>query len=496
LFFILFIFILILNYFKPQNNVQDCRPTYDKVKKWFEEHQTEAKQEEYFKQNTENKINIVFWHNLYPEEEEALKGIIEKFEKQYPRIKVIATHKGNWFQIIRSVANALPVNKQPHLVVSYPDYIEFYSKSHKVVPLNEFFIEKDEVFKKEKDQIFTYFLPPDGTEKNYLPFLKTTEVIFYNKDLLKKIYSEELRDLIGKDGSITKEIITWEDLKRICKTLKKFNQKDDFIPIIVESENNLINYNYRYKYLNEHGKEFPTTKEEAQELLQKHEPLSETIKYFKNFYDEKFLTTPILNKENKDVKDLFAKQKSCIFISSTRRTNNFFNLEFELGLHQSPIFDVEVKDEFKDEFKGFNLVQGSNINLFYSPIEDEMIASWMFLKHLITKDTYKKLFDEKSGLCIVRKDLKTLLKEQQKQQKNKPSQKENKGKEFVKFKFLEFALEQKAFFTTPVFEDVCILRDLFRDLFIKILTLEVKREELNEQIDYLFQETYKRFATI
>lgn len=488
LFFILFIFILILNFFKPKNTLQDFQPTYEKVTQWFKDHEKTSQQEEYFKQNAEKKVNIVFWHNLYPEEEEALKGIIESFEKKYPRIKVISTHKGNWLQITRSVTNALPVNKQPHLVFSYPDYVEFYSKSHKVVPLYDFFITKDKAFKEEKDQIIKDFLPMEG--ENYLPFLKTTEVMFYNKELLQEIYKEyDEKGLINEDGLI-KPDITWDELKKICeKLLEKFNKKDDFVPIIVESENNLINYNFRYEYFKKKGKQFPTSKEEAKELLQNHEPLSKTIKYFKDFYDKKYLTTPILNKENKDVKDLFAKQKCCIFISSTRRTNNFFKLDFDLGLQSVPIFDA---DEKKD-FKGSNLTQGSNINLFYSPIEDEMIASWMFLKHLITKDTYKKLFDEKSGLCIVRKDLK---KDLSNEQKETIPPKEKKGKEVVKFKFLEFALEVEKFFTTPVFEDVCILRDLFRELFIKILSLEVKDKVLDEQINYLFQETYKRFTTI
>lgn len=498
LFFILFIFILILNALKPQNNFQDFRPTYDKVTKWFEEHQTNEEQEEYFKQNTEKKVNIVFWHNLFPEEEKVLKNIIDQFENKYPKIKVISTHKGNWDQILRSVTNALPVNKQPHLVVSYPDYVDFYSKSHKVVPLNEFFITKDKTFENiGKTQIFSDFLPSDEKKIDYLPFLKTTEVMFYNKDLLKQI-SPKISDLIdSEDGEIKKKMITWKDMQKICKELKENITNDDFIPIIIESENNLINYNYRYKYKSKYKKDFPTSKEEAQQLLKNHQPLSETIKYFKDFYDKKYLTTSILNKENKDVKDLFSKQKCCIFIASTRRINNFFNLKFKLGLHQTPIVEENIVE-------GINLLQGSNINLFYSPIKDEMIASWIFLKHLITKETYKKLFDEKSGLCIVRKDLRETLKTQYDKKKESISL-EKEGKEFVKFKFLKFALdlseksekEKKLdFFTTPVFEDVCIFRDLLKDLFIKILSLEVKEQNLNEQIDYLFQEIYKRFTTI
>ncbi|KND62549.1 ABC transporter substrate-binding protein [Candidatus Phytoplasma phoenicium] len=508
LFFILFIFILIINTTKTPNKPEDFQPTYQKVSEWFKKYNTEEQQQEYFRNSKMKKVEIVFWHNLFPEEIKVMQKIVKEFEEKYTQIKVRINHKGGWEEITRSVTNALPINKQPHLVVSYPDHIEIYSKSNKVVPLNEF-ITQDKAKNNEQiqKQIFPDFLQQDSNKNNYLPFLKTTEVMFYNKDLFQKIRglkNQKEEVLIDQYGEIKKSNIEWSDMEIICEALKKTISNPDFIPIIYESESNVINYNYRYEYNDENEKNFPTTKEEATKLLKNYQPLLRTIRYFKKLYDKQYLTTSKLNKKNKNAKDLFYKGKYGIFISSTRRTNNFFDLNFELGFHQIPIMNKEKKDQNK--VKGTNLAQGSNINLFYSPKEDEMIASWMFLKYLVSMQTYEKLFNEKSGLCIVRKDLIDKLQKQYDDKKKLlPKNTKKQGKEFVKLEFLKFALElakpeenrqNRKFFITPFFEDVYIFRDLLKDLFVKILSLELQGREMEKQIDKIFQEAYERFTTI
>ncbi|MBP3059544.1 hypothetical protein FEF22_001990 [Texas Phoenix palm phytoplasma] len=145
-----------------------------------------------------------------------------------------------------------------------------------------------------------------------------------------------------------------------------------------------------------------------------------------------------------------------------------------------------------------------------------MLASWLFLKHLISEQTYNKIIEEKGGLIIVRKDVLKFFNEKKEEinsyikklkedihnNLNNKEKVNELGIELLKNKFLiDFALpvansqDNIGFFTNPVFENSSFFRNVINELFLEILTLELKEYELSKRVDYLFHEAYRRMIT-
>ncbi|WP_161554989.1 ABC transporter substrate-binding protein [Candidatus Phytoplasma ziziphi] len=453
---------------------------------------------EYFK-NSKKKVKITFWHNLYAEERKVLNKIIQDFEKDYPGIEVLEDNKGNWGQIFKHVSNALTVDKQPNLVVSYPDHVGFYHKSNKVLPLDAF-IDKDEDFKNNKQNDFLpyYFAPIQIEDKikhyYYLPFLKTTEIMFYNKDLLKSIH-DKIPELINDKGEIAKDSLSWVQMDEISKILKDSNKKD-FIPIVVDSESNLFIISTQQKGIN-----YPLTKEQTQDFLHNSE-VQELLQEFKTRYDNKHLTLGKLTGEEDKVPELLINNNIAFYITSTRRLDNLcIDNAFipKLGYTNVPTVNSESNK---------NILQGSNVNLFYSKNKDEMLASWFFLKHLTSEDVYKDFLKENKFFNITRQASITQVKdrineiESEINKKLTDSNKEETNKLKLRKEFLEkFILQnansqesQKNFFTIYVFENSDFFINIIADLFIEVLMIDknLNDKDTDARIKELLTEAINR----
>jgi len=483
-FLLLFIITCILNIIaiSNKNNLKEKpftlnKEQFQKAKKDFEQ------------PNPSKKVKITFWHNLYDKEGEVLKKIIKEFEKKHPGIEVLADNKGNWGQIFKHVSNALTVDKQPNLVVSYPDHVGFYHKSNKVLPLDDF-IEKDKDFKDDflKCYFETIKIENDEPKHYYLPFLKTTEIMFYNKDLLKKagpIYNTSNELLVDEEGKIQKDSLTWKDMDEISQKLKVSNPKD-FIPIVVDSESNLFIISTKQK-----GITYPITKKETEQFL-KEPQVKNLLKDFKEKYDQKYFTLGKLTGEEDKVPELIMNNNIAFYITSTRRLDTLcIQNDFipKLGYTNIPTFDN----------KNQNILQGSNVNLFSSQNKDEMLASWFFLKYLTSTDVYKEFLKENKFFNIKRENEK--IDKIDDYIKDEKSNEETESKKaFFKDFFQDFILknaEKDNFFTTSIFENSDFFRNIIADLFIDILTIDKDVEDVNKEkrIEELLNEAIQRILT-
>ncbi|XVJ44999.1 extracellular solute-binding protein [Candidatus Phytoplasma australasiaticum] len=236
------VFIIISNSLRTSQDNEFFIKKYDNlrnlVSKKFQNHNSQIN---YFK-HLKKPVEIIFWHTLYPRELEIVKETIREFEKHNPNIKVKDVNKVNWEQICKSVANSLPVNKQPNIAFSYDDHIEFYSKSFKVVPL-DIFMDYDEDFGKtsESNNKYNFFpgyakklkLPNvyDGQDHHYsLPFVKSTEVMFYDSDLFKQ-YRDDLNKVFYEKHK--------SDFKDSCQEIIDSN--------VVDCGNTNVISDFRYK---------------------------------------------------------------------------------------------------------------------------------------------------------------------------------------------------------------------------------------------------------
>ncbi|WP_017193571.1 ABC transporter substrate-binding protein [Vaccinium witches'-broom phytoplasma] len=509
LFFLsIFILIYIAHLFASPKDKKFYQKEYDDLKTLVEKQFKKADQQQKYFNDPDKKIEIVFWHNLYPEEKEVLDKVIKQFEKTYRSIKIKEVNKSNWGNIAKSVANALPVNKQPNLVFSYPDHVEFYSKSHKVVPL-DIFMQGDDA--NIKGQFYTTYLKKNTLEHGYdggehyysFPFSKTTETLFYNKDMFKdcrNVLNRDLPDLvIDENGVISPKDeskgLTWEQLEIIAEKMKELKKNvNGFIPIVLGSEANLLNTAFQQS-----GIKFPTTQKEAEEFL-RGEKVQEVIKYFKEkFYNTGYMTTSKMNGEQKAL-DMFCQKKSSIFIDSTRMVHKVQESDLKnVGLSKVPLLTL-----IKEECKYKNVMQGANINMFYSSEKDEMLASWLFLKTLTSRENLIDLLNATGGLNITRTDIFN----QVDNKINDPSKSSPITIEpnTLHFASLQYAYnnqktddkqEDKMFFETPIFSNSNFLRTVLSELFTYVLAIDqsITKDALKNEIKSLCAQAATRIET-
>ncbi|WP_341266465.1 extracellular solute-binding protein [Candidatus Phytoplasma fraxini] len=464
-----------------------------------------------FKKENADVTKINFWHNLYPEERKILKEIISEFKKDYPGIEVLEDNKGYWKQIFKSVNSALTVNKQPNLVVSYPDHIGFYHKSDKALSLDEF-IKTDKEFEKEtQDQPFfdgyfdTITTDDDKQGRYYLPFLKTTEIMFYNKDLLKKVYEhynndrgddtfQDFKTIVDNEGKIIKHTsLTWDEMDTICKQLKKYKTKD-FVPILVDSESNLFIISTKQKEII-----YPDNKEKVREFLEDSRT-KDIIKYFHQFSKKDYLTLSKLTGED-NIQKIIKDENIAFYITSTRKIDSLCTIDgFVPDFTSIPTFDKEK-----------NIIQGSNINLFFSTDKKENYASWFFLKKLISYDVYAKFLENNKLFNITRDYFKytdsskneiihkknefiNKIKDRIEHSNYPPKLKQLRQNFFENFILNNNQQRRQDFFITTVFEKSDFFRNIITDLFLEILPkTDIDDDtELDSQIAQELQIAIKR----
>lgn len=386
------------------------------------------KDSESWKKFKEKPIKIVFWHRLDPEKEKeknlnALEEIIQEFNKEYPNITIKTQYKPSWSGIVKNINVALPANNEPHLIFSYADHLVNYYESGKLVPLDGF---KDHINEKIKlescdTEKKTYFYSnfedeaqlPFGDEKEpgkwySLPFAKSIELMYYNQDYFKdlkvkiqkqniKINSVFFESCFEKyydsnfEGKL-KDGITWEQMGELCKIIKQIDPEK--IPVSHDSESNLFivaSEQRGIEYTASPTKKDPSSREVG--VLFNNPDAKTMIKDFKKFYNNKYLITRKLSCGN-DITHLFMDQKILMSISSSNGFEYISKAPFTVGITSVPYWKKGKQGASSGKRKV--LQQGANINLFYKKDKDEVLASWLFLKHLTSKKTNEKLIKKLS----------------------------------------------------------------------------------------------------
>ncbi|MGL9687572.1 MAG: extracellular solute-binding protein [Candidatus Phytoplasma sp. TWB_XP] len=492
------------------------------------------KDNESWKKFLEKPIEIVFWHRLDPEKEKgkpktALEEIIEEFRKKYPKIKVKTEYKPSWSGIVKNINVALPANNEPHLIVSYVDHLVNYYESGKLVPFDGFKDHTNEEIKLDpcttdpQTKKYIYFYSsfeneaqlPLGDEKEpgkwySLPFAKSIELMYYNQDYFKqlkgKIKAKEQEIKINFDLNLIFENyddpnfegklqdgITWEQMEKLCEVILQVDPEK--IPISYDSESNLFIISSEQRgieYTTSPTKKYPSSREVG---VRFNNPDAKTmIKDFKNFYDKKYLITRKLSGESYTT-HLFMDQKILMDISSSNGFEYVSKAPFKVGITSVPYW--KKGKQGPDSGKRKVLQQGSNINLFYKKDKDEVLASWLFLKHLTSKETNKKLIQKLSQFPTRPCYDKSAQPEQtnyENPSKNKNSKNPELNKDIFDFMKLERKKDEESspdnpiYFFSPTFRKSQMSRIVVEKLVIDCFL----DKDLDKNIDTLFNEAQQK----
>ena len=381
-------------------------------------------------------VTITFWHTMGQDNKILLEDAIARFNEKYPNIKVEHTSYGDYDKVFDQVRTKLSANKQPNIAYCYPDHVATYNKSYAVITLDDLINNTNVIESTGETMGFTQAQLDDFIEGYYnegkeygdgkmysLPFQKSTEVLYYNKDIFAKHGLEAPK--------------TWDDVENIIKVLKA--EYPNSTPLGYDSEENFfitLAAQYGYDYTSATGDHYTFVNDGNKAFVAK----------FAEWYQKGWMTTSALmggsytsdsfKKANDEVGKIFMSIGSSAGARYQRPDKDNDKYPFDVGIVPVPQVDANNPKVIS---------QGPSICIFEDSNVQEVFASWLFVKFLTTDQQFQAQYSMKSGYVPVIKSVgETQI---YKDYLNKAN-----GGDFITSLVAKVALEQEnAYFTSPAF---------------------------------------------
>lgn len=358
-------------------------------------------------QTANGKTTITFWHAMGQANQAVIDKMIESFELAYPMFEVVQTSQGGYTDLRDKILYSVPVGEGPTIAQAYPDHIANYLYANALTSLDEYINDTATIASK-----INYTLDPTwatgaaattqvgwtaadiadfvdafyaegsvyGDGKMYcVPFNKSTEVLFYNKDFFE-LYATQLAAYgVQADGSWKNP--TWDQVEGIAKfykTTAEYNALEATLKEVasgfsVDSEANLFitltqQWGGKYTGFDASGKG---------QYLFNNAQSKEAISWFaKNFSDGIFGTA---QKFGTDYSSDAFKAMQCIMTTGSSAGASYNTTEnFTTGVAEYPQ---------RADGQNKNVIQqGTNVCLFERDNDLEELGGWLFMKWMTNFD--------------------------------------------------------------------------------------------------------------
>lgn len=357
-------------------------------------------------------VTITFYNTMGDNLSGVFSSAVERFNQIYPNITVVSDSSSGDYDTLRDkLATEIQTGVQPNLAFCYPDHVALYNEAGIVLALDDFLpggayadmMQKNESAAGEEPMglsveqvteelggyITPYFLEgmAFGDDHLYtLPYAKSTELLYYNKDYFEENYTK-FGDCVNAQGEI-KENITWDELFEMCETIKA--AEPNKTPLGIDSESNLfitLCEQYGTPYTSTEGDHYLFDTAENQALVKK----------FHDWYQKGLFTTETINKSY--TSNLFKKKTTYLSIGSSAgaqyqapTTKSEGAEVFEVGIVNIPQNDPEHPK---------SISQGPSICIFKQKDPQEVVASWLFAKFITTEVAFQASYSMTSGYVPV-----------------------------------------------------------------------------------------------
>lgn len=180
------------------------------------------------------KTTITLWSITGKNNQGQLENYIKAFEDKYPEYKVnnvIQTGMG-YNELKDAVVKGFSGNNYPDIVQCYPDHVADYLDYGKAVNLDDYINDPEiGLTEKDKNDYIASFMDEgkgyafEGTYS--LPYCKSTELMFYNEDVLLSLDLSKYDATINGGKALDAayfDNLTWEELfNKLCPALIKYN---------------------------------------------------------------------------------------------------------------------------------------------------------------------------------------------------------------------------------------------------------------------------------
>ena len=353
---------------------------------------------------TSDPITITMWHAMGQGNTALLNKYANSFMDEYPNITVIIGESAGNYNTLRSnMINAITAGNYPNMVQGYPDHVAEYLNGKVVINLDPY-IESDlwglhgddaflDIIESYREENSQYDL--DGTFYS-LPFNKSTEVMIYNRDVFERLsldVPETWQDLIAIAPQLRAEG------HRLAEAKVRADNPNDteaqlapkiaaakalIMPAAYDSDGNaFITFTRQfggaytqYNYNTNRGQLLWNTSANtfsAMQFLKDHKD----IITLPDFWDQNYASTPFVNQQVFVTFGSSAGIRYNIPGGFNESSPNSLGTTFKVGV--APV--LYNADRPNDRAV---IQQGTNISLLNAGSQQEQLASWLFLKHLIS----------------------------------------------------------------------------------------------------------------
>lgn len=331
--------------------------------------------------------NITFWakNDTNITQSNIYKKAISDFEAIYPNIHINLKTYTDYALIYQDVITNIATDTTPNVCISYPDHIATYMKGNNVVVnLDGLIADKGYGLGGEKllfdgpakEEIVPKFLEECKIGASYyaLPYMRSTEALYINKDLVDKL------------GYEIPEIVTWDYIWEVSEAAMKQNADGTYvvngqttlIPFIYKSTDNMMISMLKQKhadYSDANGNVL-LFNDVTKELLYSIAPHAKS-KAFSTF---KISSYP----------GNYLNAGQCIFAIDSTAGATWMGTDapnsdicsddirkFETVIRPIPQFDTADP---------YMISQGPSLCIFNKADEGEVMASWLFMQYLLTNE--------------------------------------------------------------------------------------------------------------
>jgi len=420
------------------------------------------------------KIEITFWakNDTNVVQKATYKKAIEDFQALYPNVTVNLRLYTDYSRLYNDVITNIQTNTTPNVCITYPDHIATYMTGEDVV------ITLDDLMENEvyglggsgllfdgptAEEIVPKFLSECQIGDHYyaLPFMRSTEACYVNKNLVEKL------------GYTLPDVLTWDFIWEVSEAAMEKTEDGKFavngqkvmIPFIYKSTDNMMIQMLRQLnagYSDSDGSIliFNDTTKELLTRISTHAKTRAFSTFKISSYPGNFLNAG-----------------QCIFaIDSTAGATWMGSgaplsdidpknvVEFETVVYPVPQFDTQNPQMIS---------QGPSACIFNKENPQEVLASWLFLQFLLTNEV-QITYAETEGYVPVT----TKAQEDPAYVDYLSRSGENNNEYYaVKIAATKLLLDNiENTFVTPVFNGSASLRDAAGQL-IENVTLSVRRKE-------------------
>ena len=343
-------------------------------------------------------VEITFTHTMGANLQGVLNNYIEEFNKIYPNITITHQSAGGWGDINGQINTEIAGGNQPNIAYCYPDHVAMYNIAKAVVKLDSL-IESDAAVTGTDEIIgLTDAQKADFIESYYneglvygddymytMPLNKSTEVLYYNKTFFE-------------ENNLTVPT-TWEELWATCAKIKEIDP--ECYPLGYDAEDNW------FITLCEQMKTGFTSAADGGQYLFNNAENKAFVKELREYYQKGYFTTQELY--GGYTSNLFVEQQDtncymCVGSSGgasyqmSNKDTGDGSFAFEVGVAPIPQADPENKKVIS-QGPSLCILRGANTT------DEQVIASWLFVKFLCTNVDFQAEFSMTSGYMPVLKSV-------------------------------------------------------------------------------------------